>query len=103
MHRNRTQAEWLARSGAELAVARLLADEKYTGETVAPIAAGPVTIAVIKDPAKPDTYSIRCEATFPADDYRAVHFALTRSATRRTDAGKVTVTLAAAPGEPPAP
>jgi type II secretory pathway component PulK len=103
LRNNRAQAEWLARSGAEFAVAGLLADEKYAGETVEPIAKGPVKITVAQDPAKADTYRIRCEATFPTDDYRAVRFALTRTATRKTDGNKVTVSFAAGPDAPPAP
>jgi hypothetical protein len=93
MRQNRIQAEWLARSGAEIAVARLLAEDGYTGGSVEPLPSGPVVITVEKDAAKPGTYHIRCEATFPTDDYRAVHYVLTRTATRRTDGGKVTVDL----------
>ena len=93
MRQNRIQAEWLARSGAEFAVARLLADEGYTGGSVEPLPAGPVNIKVEKDVAKPGVYRIQCEATFPTGDYRAVHFALTRTATRRAEGGKVTVKL----------
>lgn len=103
LRNNRAQAEWLARSGAEFAVAGLLADDEYAGETIEPIAKGPVKITVAKDPAKADTYRVRCEATFPANDYRAVRFVLTRTATRKTAGGKVTVALAAAPDAPPVP
>lgn len=103
MQKNRRQAEWLARSGAELAVARLLSDDKYPGETIEPIANGAVRIAVEKDAAKPDVYSIRCEVTFPTADYRAVHSTHTRTATRRTDGGKVTIDLHAGSDAPPAP
>src|SRR5205823_6183126 len=71
MRDQRLQAEWLARSGAELAAARLLEDESYTGETVEPIPNGPVRIAVETDAAKPGSYRILCEVHYPADDYRA--------------------------------
>lgn len=94
MRQNRLQAEWLARSGAEIAVARLLADDKYAGETIELIPTGPVRVTVEKDAAKPNTYRIGCAATYPTGDYRAVHFALTRTATRKADGGKVTVKLA---------
>jgi type II secretory pathway pseudopilin PulG len=103
MQQNRIQAEWLARSGAELAVAHLLADDKYSGETIEPIANSAVRIAVEKDAAKPNVYRIKCDVTFPTDDYRAVHPAVIRTATRRTDGGKVTVDLAARSDAPPAP
>src|SRR5215212_5186987 len=59
---DRLQAEWLARSGCELAAARLLAGPAdYTGETVEPIPDAKVVIVVEKD-AKPDTFRVRCEA-----------------------------------------
>jgi hypothetical protein len=103
MRQNRIQAEWLARSGAEIAVARLLADENYTGGSVEPLSAASVLITVEKDAAKPGVYRIRCETTFPTGDYRAVHFALNRIATRRTDGGKITIDLAAGSDAPPAP
>jgi hypothetical protein len=103
MRQNRIQAEWLARSGAELAVARLLADDGYTGGTVEPLPDGPVNITVERDAAKPGVYHIRCEATFPTGDYRVVHTTLARTATRRAYGGKVTVELAVGSDAPPAP
>ena len=67
IRQNRIQAEWLARSGADLAVARLLADEDYTGGTVEPIATGPVEIKVERDwTGKTGDYHIRCDATIPS-------------------------------------
>ena len=65
-HRNRAQAEWLARAGCELAVGRLLtAPDGYTGETVAPVADSEVKIVVRPDPAAKGVYRIECEARFP--------------------------------------
>src|SRR5205823_10754718 len=70
---HRIQALWLARSGAELAAARLLADpDGYTGEAVEPIPDGQVRITVAKDPARPNGYRIRCEAHYPAGDARPI-------------------------------
>ncbi len=92
---NRLQAVWLARGGAELAAARLLAADGYAGETVEPIPGGHVRITVEKDPAKADAYRVRCEARFPADDPRAVAVAIMRTATRRAEGGRVLVELAA--------
>jgi hypothetical protein len=91
---NRLQAMWLARSGAELAAARLLADaDGYTGETAEPVTGGQVRVTVEKDPAKPDTYRIKCEARYPEDGPGSFAHTLTRSATRRTDGGQVRVEL----------
>jgi type II secretory pathway pseudopilin PulG len=103
IHQNRIQAEWLARAGAELAVARLLADDNYIGETIEPIPNAPVRITIERDKAKSDTYRIKCDATFPTGDYRAVNTQLNRTATRRIDGGKVTIELSAGSDEPPAP
>jgi type II secretory pathway pseudopilin PulG len=96
---NRIQALWLARSGAELAAARLLADpDGYAGEVVEPIPEGQVRITVEKDPDRPNTYRIRCEAHYPAGDLRPVGLTLTWSATRQTDPAGVRLELVA-PGE----
>lgn len=93
LRQNRLQAVWLARGGAELAAARLLAGGDYAGESVEPIPEGQVRITVEKDRDKPDAYRVRCEARYPAGDRREVSVALTRTATRRTDGGKVSVEL----------
>jgi hypothetical protein len=103
MRQNRIQAEWLARSGAEFAVGKLLGDENYSGESVELISGGPMKISVEKDAAKSGTYRIRCEATYPTDDYRSVHAVVSRIATRKTESGKVTIALTAAPDAPPGP
>src|SRR5439155_4435299 len=59
---NRVQALWLARSGGELAAARLLTDpDGYVGEVVELIPEGHVRIVVQPDPGRPDTFHIRCE------------------------------------------
>jgi type II secretory pathway pseudopilin PulG len=87
---NRVQAIWLVRSGAELAAARLLAEpDGYTGETVAPVAESRVRITVEKDPAKADTYTVRCEATYPEDGPGSVSIAQSWTATRRAEPAAV--------------
>jgi type II secretory pathway component PulK len=91
---NRLQAVWLARSGVELAVARLLADpDGYTGEVVAPVPESEVRITVQKDPARTDTYQIRSEARYPTSGPGSIGQLLTRTATRRTDGPRVRVEL----------
>jgi hypothetical protein len=93
---HRLQAQWLARAGCELAAARLLADPAgYAGESVEPITDGQVHIVVEKDPAKPDTYRVRCEATYPVGDRAAASRAVTRSMTRRTDGGTTRIEVTA--------
>jgi hypothetical protein len=100
---HRIQADWLTRSGAELAAARLIGEENYTGETIEIVPGGPVRIVVTKDSGTPGRYRVRCDVAYPAGDFRAAKAVLTRTATRRTEGGKVTVALAAESGEPPGP
>jgi|SRR5947209_11735605 len=90
LRESRTQAEWLARGGVELAVARLLAHAEYTGETVEPIKNGQVRITVTKDG---DSYIIHTEAKFPSDDPRAVTWTVNRKLTRKTEDGMVRVAM----------
>ena len=92
---NRLQALWLARSGVEIAAARLLTDpDGYTGELVEPIPEAQVRITVQKDPDRPDTYQIRCEARYPASGSGSVERLVTRTATRRTDPSGPRIELA---------
>lgn len=59
------QATWLARSGIELAIDRLLANpDGYSGETVSPVKGGEVQIAVRKHPEKADHYEIESKGRF---------------------------------------
>lgn len=80
------QAVWLARSGGELAAARLMTDaDKYTGESVALIPDSEVIIEVRKEPDRPGVYRVRCVATVPVGDARAVSKAIAWTATRTAD------------------
>jgi hypothetical protein len=91
---NKVQALWLARSGAELAAARLLAHpDDYTGEVVEPIPESHVRIAVEKAPGRPDAYVIRCEARYPTTGPTSVGLALAWTATRRSDPAAVRLEL----------
>jgi hypothetical protein len=72
-HRNRLEAEWLARAGYELAVAHLLAEPNgYTGETVKPIPGGEVKIVVRKEPGDNGPYKVDCEARYPVGERNVV-------------------------------
>ncbi|MFO0808441.1 MAG: hypothetical protein U0746_07445 [Gemmataceae bacterium] len=85
------QANWLARAGGELAVARLLAGaDSYTGETIAIIPESELRIAVRKDG---DKYRVRCEVRYPLDYPRPITKALTWTAIRRSDPSSVTLEL----------
>jgi hypothetical protein len=89
LRQNRLQAEWLARSGCELAAARLLADPAgYTGESVELIPEATVRVTVEKDADKPDTYRVRCETNYPVGDRTELSRAATRRVTIRTDGGR---------------
>jgi len=90
---NRLQAQWLARSGCELAAARLLADPAdYAGEVVEPVPDGQVRITVEKD--KADTFRVRCEARYPVGDNAAAMLTVRRTATRRGDGDNARIELA---------
>ena len=65
-YQQRTQCEWLARTGYEIAVAKVIADpEGYPGETIAPIEKCEVKIAVQRDPDTKGVYRVTSEARFP--------------------------------------
>lgn len=81
------QAEWLARSGVELAAARLLADPaSYKGEAVELIAGAQVRIEVRSDQATPNVFRVTSAARFPRDGPDVVQRSVTRSL-RRTPRG----------------
>lgn len=62
----RTQTFWLARSGVELAAARLLANPAgYAGETAEPIPESQVRVTVQAMKDQPNTYRITSEARYP--------------------------------------
>ena len=65
-HHHQIQALWLARSGVELAAARLLANPAdYNGETLEVIPRSQVHIEVHKTSDTPDIFRITCEASAP--------------------------------------
>jgi hypothetical protein len=98
-HGHQIQADWLARAGYELAVARVLADPTgYTGETVTPIPAGEVKIVVRKDPDVKDVYRIESQARYPAGERGAVVQTVRRSF-KRID-GPQGVRIEPAPNDP---
>jgi Tfp pilus assembly protein PilX len=80
------QADWLARSGLEIAVAHLLdKPEHYEGETVEPIPSSRVKIEVKQDDGKPNIYLVSCEATYPTKGRVPVTRRLSRSFERKTE------------------
>jgi hypothetical protein len=88
----RAQAEWLARSGCELAVARLLADPTgYDGEVGSPVPGSEVRVTVTK--AAEDTYRVECQAAYPAAGRGTVVRVVGRTVKRvgGTDAPRVEV------------
>src|SRR3954447_4689432 len=82
---NQLQAEWLARSGLELAAARLLADPAgYQGEAVELIPGGQVRIEVRNEASAPDVFRVTSEGRFPGDGLESVLRSVTRSFRRTT-------------------
>jgi Tfp pilus assembly protein PilV len=75
----RLQARWLARSGAERAVARLAADAKYSGETwnvtagdLGAADAARVEIRIEAVAGHPQRRAVRVQADFPAEGLQRV-------------------------------
>lgn len=92
----KVQALWLARSGVELAVARLLTDPAdYRGETVESIPRSQVRIVVR---AEPEGYEVVSEASFPIGEKAPATQSITRRFRRVVD--NVHVRLEALPPAP---
>jgi hypothetical protein len=84
------QALWLARSGVELAAARLLDNPAgYTGETLELIPRSQVRITVTTDPKQEQTFLVTCEARYPADERDSVLRAQSRRLRRVAEKGRV--------------
>ena len=94
MVQHRIQAEWLARSGYELAIDRLLSKpETAIGETVTILPGGEVTFSVKNDPNRKGVYLVESEARYTA--YPGVVVAGIRRTLKRD--GNRIVTLSAEP------
>ncbi len=90
-YQNQIQAEWLARSGYELAVARILADPGYTGETITPIKGGAVKIVVRKEAGANAPYVVESEARYSAGERHSVVRTVRRTVKRIASADGVSV------------
>jgi hypothetical protein len=88
-HENKLQAEWLARSGVELAAERLLGDTKgYDGEKAELIPNSELKIEVKQ--AKPDLFEVTSTARYPTNSGpRVVERTQTRTFKRVVDGEKV--------------
>ena len=83
------QAAWLARAGAELAVADLLAKPSgHSGEVVELIPRSRVTVEVKSEDGSPDTFLITSEARYPSDTDDGVVRSVTRRYRRQMDGEK---------------
>lgn len=72
------QADWLARSGLELAAARLLAAADFKGETLEPVPRSRVTISVEAKADAPGLIRVTSEARYPIEGRLSVVRAATR-------------------------
>jgi hypothetical protein len=98
----RLQALWLARSGVELAAARLLADPAgYTGETLELIPGSQVRIEMKSDPAQKDTFLVTCEARYPTDARESVLQAQSRRLRRVVEKDRVRLEVVAPQAKEP--
>jgi hypothetical protein len=87
---SRLRAAWLARSGLELAAARLLADPAgYPGESVELVPDSKVRIEVKSQPGAKDVFEVVSEAHFPLEGRDQVLLSLTRRFRRVADGGRV--------------
>ena len=86
------QAEWLARAGVELGIARLLTDpDGYTGETVEPIPSSRVSIRVKKESGAANHFDVVSEAIYPASSRDRVARSLKCRVRRVIDSGRVRI------------
>ena len=80
------QAVSLARAGAELAAARLLAKPSgYSGEVAELVPRSTVTVEVNSEPGSPDAFVITSEARYPSDEPDGVVRSVTRRYRRHMD------------------
>jgi hypothetical protein len=88
------QADWLARSGLEIAIAHLLKNPKeYEGEMVEPIPASRLQIKISRSDEQPDIYVVTCEATYPNNGRVPVTRRLVRSYERKADKEQTRMTV----------
>lgn len=82
------QADWLARSGIELAANKLANSPDYKGETAELLTDSQIVIKVDPIENRTDHYRVTCEAKYPASEIGAMKLA--RSAVfHRTPAGRI--------------
>jgi type II secretory pathway component PulK len=87
------QADWLARAGIEMAVARLLSDPGgYRGETLEPVSRSQVRITVEGERGGANRFRLVSEARYPTGDrYRVVVRSLSCRVRRVTDGDRVRI------------
>jgi Tfp pilus assembly protein PilX len=83
------QSAWLAQSGVETAVARLLKNPAYKGEEAKPMEFSKVKISVLVDKSKENVFQITSEARFPDNEAEAVVRSVTRRYRRIEAGGKI--------------
>jgi len=83
------QSAWLARSGVETAIARLLKDPAYKGETIKSMQSSRVKITVVPQKDEADIFHITSEARFPDHPSEAVVRSAERRFRRITEGNKV--------------
>jgi hypothetical protein len=92
-HRDRElQATWLARAGAEIAVARLLSNpQNYKGESLEIIPHGEVHIKVEPQANSVNEFRLEVDARYPTDTSLPVQSSISRSLQRVTDHDTITI------------
>jgi hypothetical protein len=83
------QSAWLARAGVETAIAKLLSDPAYKGETIKPIESAKVKITVVPEKGKANILHITSEARFPDHESEVVVRSVTQRLQRTVQGGKV--------------
>jgi hypothetical protein len=90
---DRMQCLWLARSGVELAAAKLLTDPAYKGESIAPIDDSRLRVTVTADKNAPNLFTVTSEAHFPIGDRHAVVERITRQVRRVLEKDRARIEL----------
>jgi hypothetical protein len=83
------QATWLARSGLELATARLLSNESYRGETIEMIPESQVHVEIKTDSKTPGTFLISSEARISAKGTNGTVTTLKRTVRRIVEKDRI--------------
>jgi type II secretory pathway component PulK len=92
VHRNRIQADLLARAGYELALSRILTQAKdFPDETITPIKGGEIEVKIRREKGDSGIFRIESVARYPKDERGAFVQTLRRTVKRVEDSQGVRI------------